>query len=177
MVSTRTEADDALLPQEADVLARVAHLPVDLAALTVISNVWRAGQAVRSSLERDVLRGEDLSWAGFSLLFCLWVWGPSEIREIARSLHASKPTITGVAATLERRGLVRRGGDERDRRLVRMELTAEGQRLVEELFPRFNAGESALAGGLTEDEQQTLARLLRKVIRTAREERADEPDR
>lgn len=163
-------AGDALVPEEADVLARVAHLPVDLAALAVVANVWRAGQAVRASLERSVLRREGMSWAGFSVLFHLWVWGPSEIREVARSLQIARPTVTGVADTLERRGAVRRCGDERDRRLVRIELTPEGQRTIEDLFPRFNAGESALTRALSDDERHTLARLLRRVITTARED-------
>jgi len=174
VAAQRTEE---LVPEEADVLARVAPLPVDLQAMAVMANVWRAAQAQRGHLERRALREEDLSWAGFSVLFNLWVWGPRETREMAHRLDVSRATVTGVADTLERRGLVRRRGDERDRRLVRLELTAAGRRTIEQLFPRFNAGESELVSGLSDDDKHTLARLLRRVIVTAKEAQRDvQPD-
>jgi DNA-binding MarR family transcriptional regulator len=160
------------VPEEADVLARVAGLPVDLAAMAVASNIWRAAQAMRTHLERSVLRDEDLSWTGFSLLFNLWVWGAMETRALAGSMGVTRATVSGVCDTLERRDLVRRTGDEQDRRLVRLELTAAGRTTIEELFPRFNEGESALCGDLTADEQQTLASLLRRVVVTAKEAQA-----
>lgn len=159
-----------LVPEEADVLARVAALPVDLAAMAVAANVWRAAQAVRAHLERTVLRDEELSWAGFSTLFHLWVWGAMETRALAGSMSCSRATVSGVADTLERRGLLARRGHERDGRLVRLELTAAGRRTIEELFPRFNRGEAAVTAGLDAREKATLARLLRRVIVAARQE-------
>jgi MarR family transcriptional regulator, organic hydroperoxide resistance regulator len=160
---------DPLVPAEADVLARVGGLPVDLAAMAVCANVFRAAQGVRSHLERTVLRRHDLSWTGFATLFTVWVWGPREVRALADSTGVARPTISGVADTLERRGLVRREGHETDRRLCRLALTDDGERLIEALFPEFNAGESALTAGLDPEERATLARLLRRVVRDAQE--------
>lgn len=157
------------VPEEADILARVGDLPVDLASMAVAANIWRAAQAVRTRLERDVLRAEDLSWAGFSLLFNLWVWGPMETRDLAASMACTKPTVTGVASTLERRGLVRRGAHERDGRLVVLSLTGEGEEKIAALFPKFNAGETAVTSDLTDAEKATLAGLLRRVVVTAKE--------
>jgi DNA-binding MarR family transcriptional regulator len=160
---------DPLVPAEADVLARVGDLPVDLAAMAVCANVFRAAQGVRSHLERSVLRRHDLSWTGFATLFTIWVWGAQEVRALAESTGVARPTISGVADTLERRGLVRREGHEADRRLCRLALTGDGERLIEALFPEFNAGESALTADLDADERDTLARLLRRVVRGAQE--------
>ena len=164
-----TNSLTGFVPEEADVLARVGDLPVDLASMAVAANIWRAAQAVRAHLERSVLRGEDLSWGGFSLLFNLWVWGPMETRALAGSMSCSKPTVTGLATTLARRGLITRGAHASDGRLVVLELTAAGERTIAELFPRFNAGESAVTDGLTQDEKATLAALLRRVVVTAKE--------
>lgn len=158
-----------LVPEEADVLRRVAALPVDLPAMAAIANVQRAAQATRAYLEREVLRPRDLSWAGFSLLFNLWVWGPMETRELARSMGCARPTITGVADTLTRRGLVERRADLEDRRLARLELTQAGRDAIEEVFPEFNKGEAALTSDLDEAEKATLAGLLRRVVMTAKE--------
>ena len=93
-----------------------------------------------------------------------------EVREAAERMAVSRPTVSGVADTLERRGLVRREGDDRDRRLCRIAPTPAGERLIEAIFPEFNAGESALTAGLDDEERATLARLLRRVVHNAKEQ-------
>ncbi len=170
-VASQLTAAPALVPEEADVLARVAALEdVDLAAMAVAANVWRAAQALRAHLERTVLRAENLSWGGFSVLFNLWVWDGMEPRELARSMACSRPTVTGLAATLERRGLVRRAGHASDGRRVVLSLSDEGRRTIEAVFPRFNQGEVRLTRDLGEEDKAALAQLLRRVVLTASEE-------
>ena len=159
------------MPEEADIVARLGDLPVDLAAMAVGSNIWRAAQAMRTRLERTVLRDEQLSWAGFAALFNLWVWGPLETRDLAASMSVARATISGVTDTLARRGLVARSGHAHDRRLVSLTLTDAGRARIEELFPRFNAGEAALVRDLSDEEKATLAALLRRVVHTAKEDR------
>jgi len=168
MVQSTTHAP-GLVPEEADVLARVAGLPVDLGAMAVGANLWRAAQAVRGELERDVLRPEGLSFTGFSLLFNLWVWGPLQTRALASSMGCSRATVSSVSDTLERGGLIDRATDPDDGRLVALGLTPAGRTLIEAVFPRFNAGESMLVAGLDEQERATLATLLRKLVASVRE--------
>jgi DNA-binding MarR family transcriptional regulator len=43
-------------------------------------------------------------------------------------------------------------------------LTAKGRAKIEELFPRFNAEESALASALTRQQQEQLATVLRRLV-------------
>jgi DNA-binding MarR family transcriptional regulator len=165
-VSTRAEP---VVAEELDVLARVAELPVDvdLEAMAVIANVWRAAQEVRAQLERRVLRPEGVSWGGFSLLFNLWIAGPDhpmETRALAASIGCARPSVSSLCDTLERDGLITRRGDTQDRRLVRVALTAPGRRLIEELFPRFNAGETQLVDGLSAEDRRLLATLLRRLL-------------
>lgn len=169
-MSARTEP---IVPEELDVLARVSELPVDvdLEAMAVIANVWRAAQTARVQLERRVLRPEGVSWGGFSLLFNLWISGPSrpmEIRALATSMGCARPSVSSLCDTLERDGLVTRAGDPDDRRLVRVALTEDGRRLIEELFPRFNAGESELVAGLSAEDRRQLAGLLRRLLNSLR---------
>jgi DNA-binding MarR family transcriptional regulator len=164
----------SFVPEEADVLARVAGVPVDHSAMAVVANAWRAAQGIRSYLERSVLRPEGLSFAGFSVLFNLWVWGPMETRALAASMSCSRATVSTVSSTLERAGLVARRGDERDRRLVLLELTDAGRATIEDLYPRFNAGEAALASSLSDDERSTLAELLRRLVLASKEAAGDD---
>ncbi len=169
-MSARSEP---IVPEELDVLARVAELPVDVdvEAMAVIANVWRAAQEARAQLERRVLRPEGISWGGFSLLFNLWIAGPShpmETRELAASMGCARPSVSSLCDTLERDGLISRAGDTHDRRLVRVALTPAGHRLITGLFPRFNAGEAALVAGLDAKDRRQLVTLLRRLLHSAR---------
>ena len=69
---------DDLLPEEVDVMQRVSGLPVDFHAIAILANIWRAAQAFRLRMERTVLREFELTWASFSTLFIVWIWGPLE---------------------------------------------------------------------------------------------------
>ena len=155
--------DDFSRP-ELEVMRRAAGLPIDELALAVASNIWRAAQGFKLKMEREVLREHNLSFASFSTLFIIWIWGPLETREIAKSQAVSKATVTSLLITLEKRGLVKRKSSKVDKRLVIVNLTDAGRSLIEWLFPKFNQGESELASILTESEQDILAHLLRKIV-------------
>ena len=159
---------EPMIAEELDVLERVGGLTIDLGAMAVIANAWRAAQAARSRLERRVLRPEGISWGGFSLLFNLWISGPMETRALAASMSCARPSVSSLCDTLERDGLVRREGERSDRRLVRVELTAAGRARIEALYPRFNAGETELVAGLSADEREQLAALLRRFLHSVR---------
>lgn len=54
--------------------------------------------------------------------------------ELAEELHIRPATLTGLADRLESKGYVRRWPDAADRRVVRVVLTEEGSRLLDEAF-------------------------------------------
>jgi DNA-binding MarR family transcriptional regulator len=159
---------ERLLPEEVDVLARTAGRELDVSAMVVVQDVFRAAAALRSRLE-VALQADGLTWSGFTMLFCLWVWGPQETRDLALRMGVSRPTVSGVTDTLERRGLVERRGHAEDGRLRTVALTAVGERTFEELFPRFNAEESLACSGLGSEHRTQLAGLLRMLVTTLRE--------
>jgi DNA-binding MarR family transcriptional regulator len=158
---------DELLPEEIDVLGRTAS-GHDAVAMLVVQNIFRASAALRTSLERDVLAPGDLSFGAFTMLFCLWVWGPLEVREAAERMAVSRPTVSGIADTLERRGLVERRDHRSDARRRSLALTVAGERAFAELFPLVNQHESATCGVLEPEESAELARLLRKLVHASR---------
>jgi DNA-binding MarR family transcriptional regulator len=155
---------DELRPEERDILGRTSGLSIDYPAMAVMSNIWRAAMAMKLKLERSVLKEYKLSWSGFSTLFIVWVWGPAEVRDIARLQGVSRPTITSNVTTLQRRGWCKRRDSKTDGRLITVELTAKGKQVIEELFPRFNHGERDISAALTLEEQEQIAHLLRKVV-------------
>lgn len=166
-MSSRLAADSAsdLERAERDIRTRTGDQPVDFAALAAVSNIYRAATVVRHHLERHVLAGEDLSWAAFTILFVLWIWGDQQTRHLAAEAGVTKGTLTGVLKTLEKRGLASRRAHDADGRLVLVSLESKGLAVIERLFPAFNEGEARVSGALTEPEKLQLASLLRKIIR------------
>jgi MarR family transcriptional regulator, organic hydroperoxide resistance regulator len=159
-----------LVQAERDIRARIGEQHLDFAAMAAVSNIYRAANVIRNHMERKVLADEDLSWAAFTVLFVLWIWGDQQTRHLAEEAGVTKGTLTGVLKTLEKRGLARRRGHDEDGRLVLVSLEPAGQEVIERLFPAFNAGEALVSASLSEREKNHLASLLRRIIRNVEEE-------
>jgi len=82
---------------------------------------------------------------------------------VAERMVVSRPTITGVIRSLERRGLLRRLPHPKDRRMHLLEITAEGRTLVRRVRSLMHEGERQWMSVLTEEEQHTFLRLLAKL--------------
>jgi DNA-binding MarR family transcriptional regulator len=80
------------------------------------------------------LRKEDdasgLSAPRLSALSVVVFGGPVTLGQLARAEQVKPPTMTRIVTGLEKDGLVRREGDERDGRLTRIQATPKGQRVL-----------------------------------------------
>ncbi|WEH13928.1 MarR family transcriptional regulator [Streptomyces sp. VNUA24] len=144
--------------------AKLGDFPIRRDQMAAVANIYRAASAVRQHLENSVLRGSDLTWTAFVVLWVVWVWGESETRHVAEEAGISKGTLTGVARTLESRGLVRRAAHPTDGRLVLLALTDQGEELMRRVFPAFNEEEAFVTGQLSDTECRSLAEGLRSVV-------------
>lgn len=149
---------------ERAVTDRLDGMGIDLAAMAAVSNLYRSASAIRNHFERSVLAPHDLTWTGWVVLWVVGIWGDIESRQFAAESGSCKGTLTGVAGTLERRGLLRRRAHPDDARRVLLSLTPTGRRLMAKLFPQFNAEESHVLEPLNSREIQTLASALRKIV-------------
>ncbi|MCH0564585.1 MULTISPECIES: MarR family transcriptional regulator [unclassified Streptomyces] len=144
--------------------AKLGGTPIHREQMAVVANIYRAASAVRQHLESSVLRGADLTWTAFVVLWVVWVWGESETRHVAEEAGISKGTLTGVSRTLEGRGLVKRARHPSDGRLVLLSLTEEGEKLMQRLFPEFNQEEVFVTSRLGDEECRSVADGLRQVV-------------
>ncbi len=156
-----------MLDAERDVQARLGDRPLDFDSLLAISNIYRAAAEVRRRAEREVLADYGLSFGGFTILWVLWVWDEMETARLAEECGLAKGTLTGMLTTLEKQGLITRQRVPSDKRRMLVDLTPEGTDTIDEVFPKFNAFESAMTNGLSSPDKQELARLLRLVITNA----------
>jgi DNA-binding MarR family transcriptional regulator len=102
----------------------------------------------------------DLSPSLTSALVTIELRGPISLGELARCERVTPPSVTRMAAALERLGLVRRERDAADRRFARVSLTAEGRRMVQRTRTRKTA---YLAKKLRRLDQAELA-VLREAL-------------
>ena len=156
-----------LAETERQVNQKLVHKNINFEAMAVTSNLFRAANSVRNHLERTVLAKEDLSWTAFVVLWVTWIWEPIETRQIAAEGGFSKATLTGVLSTLEKRGLLVRKKSKEDGRLVIVELTNKGRKLMDTLFPAFNKQETAVANSVAPSKQGVLADQLRTITKFA----------
>ena len=156
-----------LAETERQVNQKLVHKNINFEAMAVTSNLFRAANSVRNHLERTVLAKEDLSWTAFVVLWVTWIWEPIETRQIAAEGGFSKATLTGVLSTLEKRGLLARKKSKEDGRLVIVELTNKGRKLMDTLFPAFNKQETAVANAVAPSKQGVLADQLRAITKFA----------
>jgi DNA-binding MarR family transcriptional regulator len=80
------------------------------------------------------LRQEDdasgLSAPRLSALSVVVFGGPVTLGQLAMAEQVKPPTMTRIVTGLEKDGLVRRKGDDRDGRLTRIHATAKGQKVL-----------------------------------------------
>lgn len=121
------------------------------------------------------LRREDdasgLSAPRLSALSVVVFGGPVTLGQLARAEQVKPPTMTRIVTGLEKDGLVRRKGDERDRRLTRIHATPKGQKVL--LAGRARRVELLAAavkrlGGTELAELARGAQLLRELIDSMR---------
>jgi DNA-binding MarR family transcriptional regulator len=166
----------AARPEELDYLGFIDYaiehtrreLPeIDSDAMRLVLTLHRVTSALVYDLESSVHRPRGFSWAGFRVLFVLWLAGPLEAKRVAELSGMSRAAVSALANTLERTGLASRRRADHDGRGIVLTLTPAGHDAITEAFRAHNQREQAWAGTLTEDENATLVGLLEKLMAAA----------
>jgi MarR family transcriptional regulator, 2-MHQ and catechol-resistance regulon repressor len=133
----------------------------EIQALNAFIPLMRAAGSLAAAGSKFMDR-RDLTPGQFGILETLLHLGPLCQRELAQKLLVTGGNITFLVDNLEKRGWVRRRAG-RDRRMSLVELTANGRRVIEKIFPQHAADVAQMMGHLTSAEQETLRRLCRKL--------------
>jgi MarR family 2-MHQ and catechol resistance regulon transcriptional repressor len=112
--------------------------------------------------EEDIAR-HGLAFTEFAALEALYHKGPLLLGDIQRRILVSSGGITYVIDRLEKKGLVTREACPSDRRATYAKLTPTGTALIAEIFPAHRERIEAALRGATEEEQEQLLDLLRRV--------------
>jgi MarR family transcriptional regulator, 2-MHQ and catechol-resistance regulon repressor len=136
--------------------------PQEELALNTYIKLSRATSAFESRLA--VYRNlEGLTVTQFGVLEVLFHMGSMCQNEIGHKLLKSGGNMTLVIDNLEKRQLVRRERKSDDRRMIMVNLTDEGRKMITRIFPHHVEAITREMNVLTPDEQATLGRLCRKL--------------
>jgi MarR family transcriptional regulator, 2-MHQ and catechol-resistance regulon repressor len=122
----------------------------------------RCHRAIGQIAERSVADA-GLCLTDFAALEALLHKGPLTITEIQEKVLLASGSMTAAVDRLERKGLLIRTAAAEDRRAKRLELTAEGKRVVEAAFRRHAAELDAATSVLQASEKRQLYGLLKKL--------------
>ena len=131
-------------------------------ALSAYVKLSRAAQAMETAAHRH-LAAHNLTISQFGVLEALLHLGPLSQRRLAEKILRSSGNLTMVIDNLERDGLVRRERDPNDRRVMIVNLTKAGEKLIRDLLPTHVRGLTTLFGALEAEEIEELGRLSRKL--------------
>ncbi|MBW4521935.1 MAG: MarR family transcriptional regulator [Scytolyngbya sp. HA4215-MV1] len=136
----------------------------EVRALDACIKLVRAAESVSSQIHHH-LEAVNLTVSQFGVLEALWHLGTLSQSDLAHKLLRSGGNMTLVIDNLEKRQLVRRDRQSRDRRVVQVCLTDAGTQLIQEIFPRHVAAIVQTMNILTATEQEELGRLCRRLGR------------
>ena len=89
---------------------------------------------------------------------------PLTATKIANHVHLSPSTVVGILDRLEKKGLIERVRDQKDRRQVNVAATENGVQLANHAPSPLQDGLARALGKLSELEQATIALSLRRVV-------------
>jgi MarR family transcriptional regulator, 2-MHQ and catechol-resistance regulon repressor len=135
----------------------------EIRALDAFIGLLRAADKVSSTAHRE-LTSIGLSVSQFGVLEALYHLGPMCQRDIARKILKSTGNITMVIDNLEKRGLVVRLRNEKDRRYFTIQLTPAGEGIIGQCFPDHARRITGIMAILTGEELTSLARLCNKLL-------------
>ncbi|MGW3667676.1 MarR family winged helix-turn-helix transcriptional regulator [Streptomyces sp. NPDC005141] len=160
-MSTPKDPVDAIIEQWAAV-----RPDLDTAAMEVFGRVFRLSRAMGDRMEKAYAR-YGISRGEFDVLATLrrsdapYTLSP---RQLSATLMLTTGGMTGRLDKLERAGLLRRSPDPHDRRGLRVTLTDEGLRLIDEAVGAGLDVQTAALSALDNEQAVQLAGLLRPLL-------------
>ncbi len=123
----------------------------------LIPNVIRGAQL-------DFFAKKKVKQTQFVVLMSVHSFGRCSMSHLARSLHVTMPTMTGVVDRLIEAGYLRRLAHPRDRRQVVAEMTAKGRGFAEDFQAMLEKRWNEVLEALTHTEVDQLNRILQKML-------------
>ena len=135
--------------------------PFESLQAEVYLNLMRTADALARGVD-DILKLAGLSQTQYNILRILKGAGDQGLccREVGERMITRDPDITRLLDRIERRGLVARSRDSRDRRVITARITATGQKLLKDLDASLTEYNRKLLSHMDKDDLGKFVELL-----------------
>lgn len=141
----------------------------------VVEGVLLASRALVAVAARSLAGvADEVTLPQYRVLVLLALRGPQGLSGLADALAVAPSTATRMCDRLVRKGLVARAEDPSDRRQVRLQCTAAGRRLIDEVSERRRAEIAALVQALPVAARPEVLHALSKLADAAGEVPAEQ---
>jgi DNA-binding MarR family transcriptional regulator len=130
--------------------------------------ISRVQSLMRPQIEA-VFDRQDLTFSQWRVLMCLRDGIANTCADISRELSHDSGSLTRLVDQLDRRGLIQRTRDRKDRRVVTLALTPAGRAAIKAALPDVVAHFNDVLHGFTPQEAKMLVALLNRLLDRAHE--------
>ena len=124
----------------------------------------KASTAIARRLQKNFKQaGVEITIEQWSVLYHLWKEDGQSQQQLCDATFRDKPSITRLLDNLERLGLVKRTASKEDRRINKICLTAEAERLQEQTMELANQTLNEALAGVTNGQIEIAKEVLQKV--------------
>ncbi|KPH75209.1 MULTISPECIES: MarR family winged helix-turn-helix transcriptional regulator [Bacillaceae] len=122
----------------------------------------KANKTLAELIKKDI-SSHGMRTSDFTVLEALYHKGQQTIKQITQSVLINTGSITYVIDKLEKKGLLERTPCKDDRRVVYIQLTDQGIKLMEEIFPLHQQVIENVFEGVTNEEKKIVIDVLKRV--------------
>ncbi|MBS4212048.1 MULTISPECIES: MarR family winged helix-turn-helix transcriptional regulator [Neobacillus] len=122
----------------------------------------RAYKAINEHVNK-VIQASGLNPTEFAVLELLYHKGDQPLQQIGAKILLASGSITYVVDKLEQKGLLRRSACPTDRRVIFAQITDEGKKLIQDIFPEHAQQIDKLMSSLSDSEKLEAIDLLKKL--------------
>jgi len=134
----------------------------DSLGLMSFTALLRSANIISNEVHKN-LGANNLTVSQFGILEALHKIGPMYQRDLAAQILKTTGNITTVIDNLEKRELVQRIREMKDRRYFQVVLTPEGAKLIKKIYPTHVRRVDQVMDKLTKGEQEELKQLCDKL--------------
>lgn len=148
---------------------KMQELPWDNSRFRNWIAVVQAEKAIVRALTK-ALQPFDLKIAQLDLLMNLYRHPGASQHDVARKLLVGRSNVTMLMPQLEKQGLIRREGDAKDKRVLRLYLTPEGEDLLLKALKAYTALIDKVMASSTPAQCDAMGDQMRKISEMLKEE-------
>lgn len=124
--------------------------------------LMKASKSIMEHVKKDI-SDHGMRTSDFTVLEALYHKGRQTIREISEAVLINTGSITYVIDKLEKKELLERSYCKEDRRVVYIQITEKGKKLMDEIFPKHQQMIEQLFSDVTEEEKEIVIDVLKRA--------------